>query len=125
MNVVDSSAWIEYFGDGPNASFFAPAIEDLDELAVPTLVLFEVFKHVLLRRGEGFALRASAALRQGLQVDLDPSLAMSAAHISATEKLPPANSIILATARRLGAEIWTQDSDFKGFESVQFRPRQS
>jgi hypothetical protein len=25
MNVVDSSAWVEYFTDGPNASFFGVA----------------------------------------------------------------------------------------------------
>lgn len=28
MNVVDSSGWLEYFADGQNAQFFAPAIED-------------------------------------------------------------------------------------------------
>ncbi len=27
MNVVDSSAWMEYFIDGPNASYFSGAIE--------------------------------------------------------------------------------------------------
>ena len=45
MNVVDSSAWFEYFGDGPNAAVFAEAIESPDELVVPTLTLFEVFEH--------------------------------------------------------------------------------
>ena len=28
MNVVDSCGWLEYFGNGPNAYFFAQAIED-------------------------------------------------------------------------------------------------
>jgi hypothetical protein len=27
MNVVDSSGWLEYFAEEPNAEFFAPAIE--------------------------------------------------------------------------------------------------
>jgi hypothetical protein len=36
MNVVDSSAWLEYFADGPNASFFAEPIEDIEALVVPT-----------------------------------------------------------------------------------------
>lgn len=125
MNVVDSSAWLEYFAGGPNASFFAPPIEDAERLAVPTLVTFEVFKHVLLRRGEDSALRASAAMRQGLEVELDQSLAVDAARISATEKLPLADSIILATARHLGAQLWTQDSDFMEFENVHFKRRQS
>jgi len=30
MNVVDSSAWLEYFANGPNASFFARPIEQVD-----------------------------------------------------------------------------------------------
>jgi hypothetical protein len=36
MNVVDSSGWLEYFTEGPNASFFASAIEDAERLLVPT-----------------------------------------------------------------------------------------
>jgi predicted nucleic acid-binding protein len=125
VNVVDSSAWLEYFSDGPNASYFAPAIECVEELAVPTLVVFEVFKHVLLRRSEKDALRASVAMRQGLEVGLDSSLAISAARLSAVEKLPLADSIILSTARRLGAQLWTQDSDFTEFENVHFRRRET
>jgi len=47
MNVVDSSGWLEYFADGPQASFFAPAIENEPELAVPSISLYEVFKRVV------------------------------------------------------------------------------
>jgi uncharacterized protein with PIN domain len=43
MNAVDSSAWLEFFADGPNAGEFAAAIEDADSLIVPTISLFEVF----------------------------------------------------------------------------------
>ena len=39
MNVVDSSGWLEYFADGPNAKFFAPAVETPRDLIVPTLLL--------------------------------------------------------------------------------------
>ena len=44
MNVVDSSGWLEYFADGPNAAFFAPPIKDLEHLIVPTISILEVFK---------------------------------------------------------------------------------
>ncbi len=44
MNLVDSCGWLEYFADGPNADFFALAIENLAELLVPSLCLFEVFR---------------------------------------------------------------------------------
>lgn len=37
MNLVDSSGWLEYFADGPNAEFFAPPIEDAANLIVPSI----------------------------------------------------------------------------------------
>ncbi len=121
MNVVDSSAWLEYFANGPNASFFAPAIERTEELLVPSLVLYEVFKRVLQQRDEDHALQAVAVMQQGVVVDLDARLALVAARISLDGKLPMADSIILATARAHGATVWTQDADFKGLPRVQFR----
>jgi predicted nucleic acid-binding protein len=47
MNIVDSSGWLEYFADGENADFFAPAIEDTENLIVPTVIIYEVFKRML------------------------------------------------------------------------------
>jgi toxin FitB len=123
MNVVDSSAWLEYFANGSNASFFAPAIERTEELLVPSLVLYEVFKRVLQQRDEGHALQAVAVMQQGTVVELDARLALLAARISVERKLPMADSVILATARAFGATVWTQDEDFKGLPAVQFRPR--
>ena len=123
MNVVDSSAWLEYFADGPNASFFAKPIEDTPKLLVPTLSLFEVFKRVLQQRDENAALHAVAVMQQATVVDLEAVTAVNAARISAELKLPLADSVILATARQYGAELWTQDADFNGIEGVQYRKR--
>jgi predicted nucleic acid-binding protein len=123
MNVVDSSGWLEYFADGPNANFFAPAIERVAELLVPTLSLYEVFKRVLQQRGEGDALQAVAVMVQGQVVDLDTDLALSAAKVSAERKLPLADSVMLATAEAYGATFWTQDQDFAGMAGVQYIAR--
>ena len=120
MNVVDSSGWLEYLADGRNAGFFAPAIEDLPRLVVPTLSLFEVFKRLLQQRGEAPALQAIALMHQGRIVDLDAALALAAARLSSQERLPLADSIILATARSCGATLWTQDADFEGREGVRY-----
>ena len=65
MNVVDSSGWIEYFADGPNADFFAPAIEATSELIVPAISVCEVFKRVLQQRSESEALQAVAVMMRG------------------------------------------------------------
>jgi predicted nucleic acid-binding protein len=120
MNVVDSSGWLEYFADGPNAEFFAPAVEDVAALLVPTISIYEVFKRVLQQRGEGEALQAAAMMAQGQEIELDTSLALEAAKLSAEEKLPMADSIMLATARAYGATLWTQDADFEGMAGVKY-----
>ena len=123
MNVVDSSGWLEYFADGPAADFFAPAIEDVEHLVVPTICILEVFKRVLQQRGEGEALQAAALMQQGAVEELDAPLALAAGKLGAELRLPLADAVILATARQRGAVLWTQDADFEGLESVRYLPR--
>lgn len=120
MNVVDSSGWLEYFGNGENADFFADALADPALLVVPALSIFEVFKRVLAQRGEVAALQAAALMQQGRVVDLDASLAMTAARLSHELKLPMADSIMLATARQFEATLWTQDADFAELPGVRY-----
>ncbi len=121
MNVVDSSGWLEYFADGPNAGFFSKAIENVAELIVPSLSLYEVYKRVLQQRGDSDALQVVAVMQQGRIADLDGSLALQAARLSRTHGLPLADSVMLATARAFDAVLWTQDADFKELPGVQFR----
>jgi predicted nucleic acid-binding protein len=118
MKVVDSSGWLEYFADGPNADFFGTAIENPSELVIPTISIYEVFKRVIQQRTETEALQAIVAMQQGLVVDLSVTLALEAATLSQQLKLPMADSIMLATAQAYKAELWTQDIDFKGIEGV-------
>jgi predicted nucleic acid-binding protein len=120
-NVVDSSAWLEYFADGPNAPYFAPAVEDVPRLVVPAIVLYEVFKVVLRERGKHEALEKIAAMRRGRVVAFDADLALAAADISLSLRLPLADSVILATARAHGAVVWTQDSDFESIPDARYR----
>lgn len=124
MNVVDSSAWLEYFGDGPNAGEFAAAIETPDQLAVPTLTLFEVFKRTYQLKGEATAFEAIAVMLQGRVVELSTSLALEAARLSLDTGLALADSIILATARSEDAILWTQDAHFRRLEKVELREKQ-
>ena len=121
MNVVDSSAWLEYFADGPNAEEFAGAIAGTDGLIVPSITLFEVFKRIRVERDPAAALYAVAQMRRGRVVDLDADLAVAAAVLSADSGLPMADSIILATARAHDATLWTQDADFAGLDGVEYR----
>lgn len=121
MNVVDSSGWLEFLSDGPNAGYFAPAIERTSDLVVPTLSIFEVFKRILQQRDESQALQAVALMYQGRLADLTAPLAMNAARLSRSARLPMADSIMLATARAYGATFWTQDADFAQMPGVRYR----
>ena len=120
MNVVDSSAWLEYFADGPNAAVFAEPLGDVTHLVVPAITVYEVFKVVCRQRGEDAALQAAALMQQGMVVELSASLAMVAAKTSLELGLPMADSIILATARQHDAQLWTQDEHFRNVAGVRF-----
>ena len=123
MNVIDSSAWLEYFAGGPNANFFATAIEDQKRLIVPSICLYEVFKTIFRQVGKREALEKTAAMRQGKVVDLTSALAIQAASLSLKHRLAMADSVVLATARGCQGVLWTQDSDFEQLPSVKFRAK--
>jgi toxin FitB len=122
MNIVDSSAWLEYFADGPNAEHFANAIEDTTALVVPAITLLEVFKRISQQRDEATALKYAAVMQQGRVVDLDAALALRAAALGLRHKLPLADSIIYATAQSVRGVVWTQDADFEGLDGVRYLP---
>ena len=123
MNIIDSSGWLEYFADGPNASFFSRPLRKAAELVVPTITIYEVFKAVLRQRDESAALQAVALMHQGSIVDLTAGISILSAKISLEHSLPMADSIILATARLYDATLWTQDSDFEGIAGIQYIPK--
>lgn len=123
MNIVDSSGWLEYFADEPNAEFFAPAIINLTELLVPAVTIYEVFKRVLQQASEEKALEVAAIMMQGKIVDLDVTIALAAAKLSVEYKIPMVDSIILATARQSDAVLWTQDTDFAAIENVKYKSK--
>lgn len=120
MNVVDSSAWLEYFSNSKYAKNFAKAIESTETLLVPTISIFEVFKKVSKERGEDLALQAVALMQQGRVVALDVSISLTASKISLELNIPMADSIILATARLHKATLWTQGPDFRGLDGVRY-----
>ncbi|MBA4083152.1 MAG: VapC toxin family PIN domain ribonuclease [Erythrobacter sp.] len=123
MNLVDSSAWLEYFAAGPQAPQFAAAIEDVARLLVPTIVLLEVTRRVMQQRSEDEALQVAAVLHQGQLVALDSGIALNAAQLGVAHKLPLADSIIYATAKQYGATVWTMDADFSRLAGVRYFPK--
>jgi toxin FitB len=119
MNIVDSSAWLEYLSGSPRSIHFAEPIEATGRLVVPVIVIYELFKKIVRERGEQPALEVCGLLSQGQVVDVDAALAVSAARFN----LPLADSLIYATAQRFGATLWTQDEHFAGLPNVRFFPK--
>jgi predicted nucleic acid-binding protein len=123
MNIVDSSGWLAYFSDEPNAKYFHAPLNDSTQLVVPTVTIYEVFKVILRESCENDALQAVIAMQKGTVVDLKASSAIAASRLSLEYNLPMADSIILATAQEFNAIIWTQDSDFKNISNVKYFPK--
>ena len=120
MNLVDSCGWLEYFADDPNADFFAPAIEDTENLIVPTICILEVFKRILQQRDEDSSLQAVAVMNQGIVIDLSTAIGLRAAKLGHERKLRLADSVVLATAQIQNAVILTQDADFKNVPNIKY-----
>lgn len=119
-NLIDSSGWVEYFTAGTNAQFFIQPIQAVENLIVPTICIYEVFKRLLLDVGEESALQGVGIMALGQEVELSRTIALEAARISVEYKLAMADSLILATAHTYDAALWTQDKHFKTIAGVNY-----
>jgi toxin FitB len=120
FNVIDSSGWIEYFMDSPQADRFADAAEDAIHLIVPSISLYEV--HRFLSRAADPALRDTCldVMRRGRVVELTDARAIAASDVAQRHKLAMADAIHYAIAREFNATFHTQDVDYQGLPGVQF-----
>ena len=124
MNIIDSSLWLEYFADTKAGDVVSETVENTNELIVPTIIIYEVFKKLLYERNENDALFAIAHMRQGKIIELTDELSLFAAKLGKDYKLPTADSIIYATNVSFNCTLWTQDKHFMGLESVNYLEKQ-
>ena len=120
MNVVDSSGWVAYFFDSPNAVFFAEAIEDVPRLLVPVVSLYEVCKVLSRQLPSDAVLSCLNVMRLGRVLDLTDERAIAAASIAGAHKLAMADAVIFSMAREFDGTLWTQDADYKGLPGVNY-----
>lgn len=120
MNLVDSSGWLEFFTDGPLASKYSHYLEEPQELVVPTLVIYEVYKKIKKERNEEEALLSIAHMGKAKIVVLNDTLAMSAADVSLKYSLSMADAIIYATSLQENAKLITSDIHFSRLNNVVF-----
>ena len=118
MIVLDSSGWLEFFGDGPLADEYAARLRRPQQILTPTVALYEVYKWIKRERSEEEALAAVATMQKTRVVPLTDDVALAAADISLANRLAMADAIMLATARTHSAELLTSDSDFNAITGV-------
>jgi len=123
MNIVDSSCWLEYLMNTEIGVNVAPVVENPEELIVPTITLYEVYKKLLAEKGEEYALDVAAYMQTGTVIELNAGLSLSAAQISRKHKLAMADSIIYATSLHYSAVIFSCDKHFKDIPDVRYFPK--
>jgi toxin FitB len=118
LTVVDSSGWLEYLTEDANAAGFAPFIEREAPLLIPTIVLYEVFKSLVRKRGKTDANRFVSLAFNHILLPLNEDLALASAQISIEFRLAMADAIIYATALAYQATLVTGDAAFRDLPNV-------
>lgn len=114
MIVVDSSGWLEYVTDGRFATEFETYLKRPHEVVTSVISVYEVYKWLKRERNEQEALRVVAAMKATQIVEVSEEIALTAGDLSLEYGLAMADSLILATARKLGIGLVTTDTDFEG-----------
>lgn len=114
--VLDSSCWIEYFDNSERAALFAKIIEKPQNLIVPMIVMYEVYKKVSRLMGPETGHAIVSLMHQCQLVEANITITLSAAG----NGLPLADSLIYATAKLHRATLWTQDAHFEGLPGVKY-----
>ena len=122
-HVVDTCGWISYFQRDSNADFFGTVIEQTDALLVPSIVVYEVSKKILLMYEQNVYLQAMRYLKLGQFVGVDWDLMIEAAAASKRYQLHMADAIIWQTAQSHNALLYTQDAAFQGLPGVVYRAK--
>jgi len=120
MLIVDSCGWLEWFSDGVLAQKYQKYLENKNELLVPTIVLYEVYKILKREVGEEKALLAFGHMKISEVIHFDENLALRAADISLLHNLAMTDAIVYAASLENNCRLITSDGDLKSLPQVTF-----
>ena len=123
MIIVDSCGWLEWFADGKLADRYERYLVDQDNILMPAIILYEVYKILKREVGEEKALLAAGYMKNSTVIPLDEVLALAAADVALQERLAMANAIIIAIARSNNCKVVTSDADLKDQAGVEYIPK--
>jgi toxin FitB len=122
--VADTSVWVAWLTEAAGADRYAALFEAAHtRMIVPTITIYEVNRWYLARNRKDEAQLVTSVMAALPVIELTASLASTAASLARQHQLAMADSIILASARSLEAELWTQDKDFAGLPDVRLFER--
>ncbi|MCI5158292.1 MAG: type II toxin-antitoxin system VapC family toxin, partial [Candidatus Electrothrix sp. AUS1_2] len=116
--------WLEWFTDGSLADKYKRYLADTDNILMPAIILYEVYKILKREAGEEKALLAAGYMKKSQVIPLDDPLALAAADIALDEKLAMADAIIVATSRLHNCRIISSDADLKDQVNVDYIPKE-
>ncbi len=123
MIIIDSCGWLEWFTDGKLADQYKEYLSDSDNILMPAIIIYEVYKVLKREAGEEKALLAVGYMKKSQVIQFDDNLALAAADIGLREKLAMADAIIVATAQAYNCRIISSDIDLKGQINVEYIPK--
>lgn len=123
MIIIDSCGWLEWFTDGKLADQYQKYLADQENILLPSIILYEVYKILKRESGEETALLAVGYMKNCTVIPFDDTLALLAADVSLDEQLAMADAIIVAASRMHKCNIVSSDADLKGQANVLYIPK--
>lgn len=118
--LVDTCGWIEWFTNGTLIQSFEPYLNKLNELIMPSLIQFELYKWISREKDLNTALEVIGITENCIVVPLDTDLALYAADVSKQYNLAMADAIIYATSKKHDALLITADKHFRTLPDVKY-----
>jgi toxin FitB len=123
MIIVDSCGWLEWFTDGQLADKYKQYLAAPENILMPAIILYEVYKVLKREVGEEKALLAAGYMKNSPVIPFDDTLALAAADIALQDNLAMADAIIVATSRAHNCRIISSDADLKDQTNVEYIPK--
>lgn len=120
MRVIDTSIWIEVFRGSDLGRKHLPLLSAPEEIIVPTIIQYEIFKWFSRERTVEEATLAITFTGECHVQELTTELAILAAELSAIHKLHATDAIIFAAAQMHEAPLVTCDTHFEGLPGVEY-----
>ena len=120
MRVIDTSIWIEIYLGSELGHRHLPLLSTPEEIIVPTIVQYEIFKWLSRERTVEKATPAVTFTGECVVRELTTEVAILAAELSAIHKLHTTDAIILAAAQAHEAPLVTCDAHFEGLPGVEY-----